>query len=128
MAEPLKLYLDQMLRLDVAQALRDEGHDVMRASEVGQARADDYEILQKAISENRILITLDEHFGDWVILPLSKHPGVIRLKVNPATSKNAINLILPFLRLYSSEHFRNRLVILSSKRRERKGSALENRN
>jgi hypothetical protein len=64
MAEPLKLYLDQMLRLDVAQALRDEGHDVMRAFEVGQARADDYEILQKAISENRILITLDEHFGD----------------------------------------------------------------
>ena len=116
MAEPLKLYLDQMLRLDVAQALRDEGHDVMRASEIGQARADDYEILQKAISENRILITLDEHFGDWVILPLSKHPGVIRLKVNPATSKNAINLILPFLRLYSSEHFTNRLVILSSKR------------
>jgi predicted nuclease of predicted toxin-antitoxin system len=116
MAEPLKLYLDQMLRLDVAQALRDEGHDVMRASEVGQARADDYEILQKAISENRILITLDEHFGDWVILPLSKHPGVIRLKVNPATSKNAINLILPFLQLYSSEHFKNRLVILSSKR------------
>ena len=116
MAEPLKLYLDQMLRLDVAQALRDEGHDVMRASEVGQARADDYEILQKAISENRILITLDEHFGDWVVLPLSKHPGVIRLKVNPATSKNAISLILPFLRLYSSEHFRNRLVILSSKR------------
>ena len=116
MAEPLKLYLDQMLRLDVAQALRDEGHDVMRASEVGQARADDYEILQKAISENRILITFDEHFGDWVILPLSKHPGVIRLKVNPATSQNAINLILPFLRLYSSNHFRNRLVILSSKR------------
>jgi len=116
MAEPLKLYLDQMLRLDVAQALRDEGHDVMRASEVGQARADDYEILQKAISGDRILITLDEHFGDWVILPLSEHPGVIRLKVNPATLKNAINLVIPFLRLYSSEHFRNRLVILSSKR------------
>ena len=116
MPEPLKLYLDQMLRLDVAQALRDEGHDVMRASEVGQARADDYEILQKAISENRILITLDEHFGDWVVLPLSKHPGVIRLNVNPATSKNAINLILPFLRLYSLKHFKNRLIILSSKR------------
>ena len=64
MPEPLKLYLDQMLRLDVAQALRNEGHNVMRASEVGQSRADDYEILQKAIVENRILVTLDEHFGD----------------------------------------------------------------
>ena len=116
MPESLRLYLDQMLRLDVGQALRGEGHDVIRTSEVGQARADDYEILQKAIAENRILVTLDEHFGDWVILPLSKHPGVIRLKVQPTTSKNTIKLLLPFLRIHSSEQFKNHLVILSSKR------------
>jgi len=116
MPESFSLYLDQMLRLDVGQALRGEGHDVIRTSEVGQARADDYEILQKAIAENRILVTLDEHFGDWVILPLSKHPGVIRLKVHPATSKNIIKLLLPFLRLNSSEQFKNHLVILSPKR------------
>ena len=88
----------------------------MRASEVGQARADGHEILQKAITENRILITLDEHFGDWVILPLSKHPGVIRLKVNPTTSKNVVELLLLFLRLHSSGQFINHLVILSPKR------------
>ena len=116
MPEFFKLYLDQMLRLDVGQALRGEGHNVIRASEVGQARADDYEILQKAIAENRILVTLDEHFGDWVILPLSKHPGVIRLKVHPTTSENAIKLLLPFLGLYSSEQFKDHLVILSPKR------------
>ena len=116
MSDAYKIYLDQMLRLEVAQALKDEGHDVLRASEVGQARADDYQILQKAIVENRILVTLDEHFGDWVILPLSKHSGVIRLKINPTTSKNAINLLLPFLRLYSSDQFKNYLVILSPKR------------
>jgi predicted nuclease of predicted toxin-antitoxin system len=113
MPDAYKLYLDQMLRLEVAQALKDEGHDVLRASEVGQARADDYQILQKAIDENRILVTLDEHFGDWVILPLSKHSGVIRLKINPTTSKNAIKLLLPFLRLHSSDQFKNYLVILS---------------
>ena len=116
MPDAYKLYLDQMLRLEVAQALKDEGHDVLRAYEVGQARADDYQILQKAIDENRILVTLDEHFGDWVILPLSKHSGVIRLKINPTTSKNAINLLLPFLRLHSSDQFKNYLVILSPKR------------
>ena len=116
MPEPLKLYLDQMLRLDVAQALRNEGLDVIRASEVGQARSDDYEILQKAITENRILVTLDEHFGDWVILPLSEHSGVIRLKIDPTTSSNALKLLLPFLRLHSSDQFKNFLVILSPKR------------
>ena len=116
MPKRLKLYLDQMLRLEVAQTLRDEGHDVVRVSEVGQARADDQQILQKAIDENRILITLDQHFGDWVLLPLSKHPGVVRLKVNPTTSENIIKLLIPFLRIHSSKQFTNHLVILSLKR------------
>lgn len=71
-----------MLSVEVAQALSKEGYDVVRVSDTGLARADDHEILQKAISENRILITLDEHFGDWVVLPLSRHPGVIRLKTS----------------------------------------------
>ena len=105
-----------MLRVEVAQALRNEGYDVLRAAEVGQDRADDYQILQKAIAENRILVTLDEHFGDWVVLPLSKHLGVIRLKINPTTSENAITLLLPFLRLYSPNKFANHLIILSTKK------------
>jgi len=116
MPDTCRLYLDQMLRYEVAQALRNEGHDVLRATEVGQARADDHQILQKAISENRVLVTLDEHFGDWVILPLSEHSGVIRLKINPTTSDNTIKLLLPFLRLHSSDQFKNYLVILSPRR------------
>ncbi len=114
--ESLKLYLDQMFRLEVAQALRDEGYDVVRASEVGQDRADDQQILEKAITENRVLITLDAHFGDWVILPLKQHSGVIRLKVNPTTSNNVLKLLIPFLRLHSLGKFKDRLVILSLKR------------
>jgi len=116
MPEAFRLYLDQILRLEVAQALADEGYDVLRASEFGQARADDFEILQTTINENRILITLDHHFGDWVILPLSEHAGVIRLQINPTTSENAINLLLPFLRQYSPNQFKNNLVILSKGR------------
>ena len=105
-----------MFRVDVAQTLRSEGYDVMRAFEVRQARADDQQILYKAITENRVLVTLDKHFGDWIILPLHKHSGVIRLKVNPTTSKNVIALLLPFLRSHSPEQLKNYLVILSPKR------------
>jgi len=116
MHEKYKLYLDQMFRIEVAQALREQGYDVLRASEIGHARADDQQILQKAIIENRILITLDEHFGDWVILPLSRHSGVIRIKVHPTTSEKVLNLLLPFLQAHSQEQFKNYLVILSEKR------------
>ena len=116
MPETYKFYLDQMLRLEVARALTDEGYDVLRATEIGQERADDFQILQTAINEDRILITLDHHFGDWVILPLSEHAGVIRLQINPTTSQNATNLLLPFLRLNSPIQFKNNLVILSKNR------------
>ena len=105
-----------MFRVEVAQSLHEQGYDVIRASETGQARSDDQQILQKAIDENRILITLDEHFGDWVILPLSRHAGVIRIKVHPATSEKVINLLLPFLRMHTQDQFKDHLVILSEKR------------
>ena len=111
MPESLRLYMDQMLPVEVAQALRDDGHDVVRASEVGQARADDRKILQTAITEDRILVTLDEHFGDWVILPISEHPGVIRLKINPTISEKIIAPLLPFLRLHSQAQFKDHLII-----------------
>ncbi len=116
MPDSCRIYLDQMFRVEVAHSLRAQGYDVLRASEAGQQRADDQAILQKAIAEKRILITLDEHFGDWVILPLSQHSGVIRLKINPTTSHNAIQLLIPFLHRHSQQQFTNHLVILSSKR------------
>jgi predicted nuclease of predicted toxin-antitoxin system len=116
MPDPYKLYLDQMFGLDVAKALRDQGYDVLRASETGDARAHDQQTLQKAISENRILITLDEHFGDWVILPLNQHPGVIRVKADPTTSGNVLGLLIPFLRLHRTLQFKDHLVILSKKK------------
>jgi predicted nuclease of predicted toxin-antitoxin system len=116
MPEKIKLYLDQMLQAHVARILSDEGFDVLRASETGQSRADDEQIMEKAIDDNRILITLDEHFGDWAILPLSRHPGVIRLKVNPTTSENILRVLLPFLRRLLPDKIENRLVILSSSR------------
>ena len=116
MPEHLKLYLDPCLRLEVAEALRQERHNVIRASGVGQERADDSEILQRAGSDRRILITLDEHFGNWVVLPLKEHFGVIRLKISPTTCVNAINLLVPFLKTHTQEQFKNNLVILSSMR------------
>ena len=114
--ESYRLYLDQMFRADVATALRAAGYDVTRASESGQSRADDAQILRNAIDEKRILITLDGHFGDWVVLPLRRHPGVIRLKVNPTTTRNVLDLLIPFLQSHSVEEFKDRLVIVSAKR------------
>jgi predicted nuclease of predicted toxin-antitoxin system len=110
----MHLLLDQMFDEDVARALRGFSHDVVRVCDVGMASATDDAILDQAIHQDRILVTLDEHFGDWSILPLSTHPGVIRLKVNPTTSKNILDLLLPFLNKAAGRVFRDRLVIVRS--------------
>ena len=75
---PTRLLLDQMLDARVAQALAATGYDVVRLADVGMARADDAEVLRRAGHDARVLVTLDEHFGDWCVLPLSEHSGVVR--------------------------------------------------
>jgi predicted nuclease of predicted toxin-antitoxin system len=112
----MRLYLDQMLRADLADLLRAEGHDVLRTSDVGQARASDDQVLSKAVDEDRVLITLDEHFGDWTILPLSRHAGVIRLKVHPPTSAALASRLIPILHDCKAETLRNQLVIVGPQR------------
>jgi predicted nuclease of predicted toxin-antitoxin system len=101
----------------VAHELIKMSYNVVRVGELGLSKADDSEILKYAIQENRILITLDEHFGDWAILPLKEHPGVIRLKVHPKTTKNILEVLIPFLEKYSDRDFSNRLVIVSKKQK-----------
>jgi predicted nuclease of predicted toxin-antitoxin system len=109
---PPKLLLDQMIDAQVADALDRQGWDVVRVSELGLASADDDQILAMAISQKRVLVTLDEHFGDWSVLPLESHPGVVRLKVSPTTSPNILALLVPFLNEHKARSYADHLVIV----------------
>ena len=112
----MRLFLDQMFRVELADRLRGLGHDVARASEVGLDRADDADILARAIAQERILITLDGHFGDWAVLPLLRHRGVIRLRARPTTTENVARLLLPLLANTPESQFENQLVIVAPSR------------
>lgn len=108
----MRLFLDQMIDRCVADSLREIGHDVECAAEAGLARADDLEILEYSTKQNRVLVTLDEHFGDWTVVKLVAHASVIRLKVHPTSSQNIESTLLPFLGRYAERSFRNILVIV----------------
>lgn len=109
----MRLFLDQMFRVELAERLRAQGHDVVRAGEVGLSRADDADVLAQAIAQQRVLVTLDGHFGDWAILPLASHSGVIRVKVNPTTTENVLRVLTPLLSGRTEAQFQNQLVIAS---------------
>jgi predicted nuclease of predicted toxin-antitoxin system len=103
----------------VLNRLRELDYDVLAVVEIGMSTADDSEIVQWAIEHIRTVVTLDEHFGDWSVLPLSTHSGVIRLKVNPTTSANTLGLLLPFL----TNHSDSRTSIITVLRSEAPGTA-----
>ncbi len=108
-----RFLLDQMLDADVRRSLLDAGFDAEGVALLGLARATDDEILSVAIERGDVLVTLDEHFGDWAVLPLERHPGVIRVKANPATTDNILDVLLPFLRISTNDALENTLVIAS---------------
>lgn len=112
----MRLFLDQMFRVELAEQLRALGHDVVRTSEIGLSRADDSDLLVQTIAANRILVTLDGHFGDWAILPLCAHPGVIRVKVHPTTFENVMSVLGPLFTSSEPDRFPNHLVIASPTR------------
>ena len=102
-----------MLHLEIAKGLRDRGHDVLHATEADQARADDREILERVIQENRILITFDQHFGNWAVLPLDRHPGVIRLCLDDAKHQEVVEILTAFLEDLDADAFINFLAIIT---------------
>lgn len=108
----MRLFLDQMIDRCAADVLREAGHDVECAAQVGMARSDDLEILEYCTKQDRVLVTLDGHFGDWTVAKLTVHAGVIRLKVNPTDSRNIQEVLLPFLGRHAERDFHNVLSIV----------------
>ena len=54
---------DESCAAPVVRAMREAGHDVVAIAEVAQGATDD-QVLDRALRENRILITEDSDFGE----------------------------------------------------------------
>ncbi len=74
----MKVLLDTCVWGPATQALADDGHDVIWAGAWPQDPGDD-QILERAAMEGRVLVTLDNDFGDLIFLRGQRHCGLIRL-------------------------------------------------
>ena len=83
----MKLLLDTCVWGKAQTVLKETGHDVIWAGEWPQDPGDE-EILNIAINEERVLVTLDKDFGELAILHSIKHCGIVRL-VNISATQQA---------------------------------------
>lgn len=76
----MKLYADEGVDRQIVEALRAAGFDVAYAAETDPAIADEF-ILEKAMAEDRLLLTSDKDFGEIVYRLGKASEGVMLIRL-----------------------------------------------
>ncbi len=74
----MKLLLDACMSPGAVKQLRDAGHDVSWMCDWGRDPGDEA-ILARAAAEGRVLVTLDNDFGELAVARRQTHAGIVRL-------------------------------------------------
>lgn len=80
----MRFLADQDVWAYTLRTLREWGHDVTSAANVGLARAPDSDLLEEAHQRERILVTRDRDFGRLVFAG-GETAGIVLLRIAPST-------------------------------------------
>lgn len=99
----MKLLLDQGTPRSAATLLRQAGHDTVHTGEIGMAQAADADILKRALTENRVVVTLDADFHALLALSEALKPSVIRMRVEGLRAEQFCELLQRVIRLCADD-------------------------
>ena len=114
----LRFLLNANLSHETAEFLNNLGHDAKIVAQFGLERAEDTEIVKKAIGEKRIILTFDLDFGKIFYFSSRKKFSVIVLKLRDQTVES-VNETLDWVlktKLLEKKEFKNSLIIVQERR------------
>lgn len=85
----MRFLVDRCAGARLAQWLHAQGHDVAEAAQQGDDPGD-AELLQRAVDDDRILVTIDTDFGLLIFAEERPHRGLVRLPDLPAEARIAV--------------------------------------
>ena len=91
--------------------LRGLGHEIVPAAQLGLARATDTQLLRVAQEQGRLLLTRDRDFGGLVFVE-RQGPGVIYLRILPATQSSVHAELERVLTLYGEDELRGAFLVV----------------
>jgi predicted nuclease of predicted toxin-antitoxin system len=107
--------LDQDVYASTSHVLRELGHDVACAAEIGLSWASDQDLLEIAQQQERILVTRDRDFGSLVFLN-EIGAGVIYLRMLPAAQVAVHRVLRRVLDTYSEAELKKGFVVVEADR------------
>ncbi len=105
----MRFLVDECTGPVVARWLRDQSHDVFSVYDQLRGMTDE-EILAKAYSEGRILVTNDKDFGEKIYRERQPHCGVIFLRLQDERAASKIETIEKLLNRYG-DRLRDAFVV-----------------
>lgn len=111
----MKLKLDENIPELASVRGRELGHDVHTVADENLSGADDQTVLRAAVSESRILVTLDLDFADIRTYPPGTHAGIWVLRPAVQTFRAVTALMEAGLRLATSERAEGQLWVIDEK-------------
>ena len=98
----LKFLVDVGVSKKVEKWLIENGYDAKAVRDMNP-KAKDSEILQLAVVENRMVITMDKDFGELVYNSGMKHSGVLILRLEDANGAQKVEIIKKILSEYTGK-------------------------
>jgi len=111
----VKLLLDQDVYALTERFLREQGYDVITASELGLSRAADIDLLKTAGEQGRVFVTRDRNYGNLVFVH-SAGSGVIYLWILPSTIDDVHAELKKVLETYSEAELATSFVVVEKNR------------
>ena len=93
----MRFLADESCDFSVVRALRAGRHDVIAIVEVAP-RAEDDDVREKAIRDDRILITEDKDFGQLVYAGMRRTAGVIFIRFPARARRNLADTVVQLVR------------------------------
>jgi predicted nuclease of predicted toxin-antitoxin system len=104
---------DQDVYASTVRFLRDLGHDVVPAAQIGLAQAADEDLLMTAHEQNRILVTMDRDYGNLVFVK-ALGAGIIYLRMLPSAQNTVHKELEHVLKAYTEEELRKSFVVIEA--------------
>lgn len=101
-SEEIKFLIDVGVGKKVEDFLNNEGFNIRAIRDINP-RMNDKEVLNLAVLENRILITMDKDFGELVYKSGLAHSGVLVLRIEDANIEEKIKIISIIISSYIND-------------------------
>lgn len=112
----MKFLVDMNLSPKWCAILQAAGWDSVHWSSVGSADAADFDIMQRALDEQRVVLTNDLDFGAMLAATRAQGPSVVQVRTQDVRPSSMAPLLIPVLHRFQNELEAGALLIVDEAR------------